>query len=73
MLENVHFTMMPVYAVQTKWGSWIRAVEYLADYMDVLTDFTTTLPDTAKCDQDLCELLREQGPEEGPGRVHCGA
>jgi hypothetical protein len=34
-------------------------VEYLAEYMDVLTDFTTTLPETAKCVQDLCELLRE--------------
>ncbi|CAB1316474.1 unnamed protein product [Coregonus sp. 'balchen'] len=59
MLENCHSPVMPVYAVQTRWGSWICAVKYLAEYMDVLTDFTTTLPETAKCVQDLCELLRE--------------
>lgn len=59
MLEIGHSPVMPGHAVQTKWGSWIRAVEYLAEYMDVLTNFTTTLPETAKCVRDICELLRE--------------
>ncbi|CAB1328790.1 unnamed protein product, partial [Coregonus sp. 'balchen'] len=48
MLENGHSTVMPVYAVQTRCGSWIRAMAYLAEYMDVLTNFTRTLPETAK-------------------------
>jgi hypothetical protein len=59
VLEKEHSPVRPVYAVQTRWGSWICAVEYLAEYMDVPTDFTTTLAETAKCVRDQCELLRE--------------
>ncbi|XP_046879422.1 uncharacterized protein LOC124469923 [Hypomesus transpacificus] len=60
MLEKGHSSVMPVYAVQTRWGSWVHAVEYLAEYMDVVSDFTATLPKTAKCVKDLLEEQKAQ-------------
>ena len=51
MLVKGNYSVMPVYAVHmvSRWGSWVQAIEYLADYMDMLSDYTAPLPETAKC------------------------
>lgn len=52
---------MPVFAVQTRWCSWITAVGYLAENIDVLSDFLDTLCGaSAKCVLDLKELLKQK-------------
>ena len=32
--------VMPVFAVMTRWGSWTEAVQYLAENLDILCDFS---------------------------------
>ncbi|KAJ8359049.1 hypothetical protein SKAU_G00155740 [Synaphobranchus kaupii] len=55
--------VMPIYAVQTRWCSWVRAAEYLTEHLDVLSAFIQTLPDTASCVKELRQLLRDQKAE----------
>lgn len=52
--------VMPVFAVLTRWGSWIEAVQYLAENLDILYDFTLTLPLSSKAVCDLRQLLEEK-------------
>ncbi|KAJ8333625.1 hypothetical protein SKAU_G00416330 [Synaphobranchus kaupii] len=39
MMENGYRPVMPVYAVQTRWCSWVHAAEYLSEHLDVLSAF----------------------------------
>ena len=52
--------VMPVLAVVTRWGSWIEAVQYLAENLDILYDFIPSLPLSSKAVRDLRELLEEK-------------
>ncbi len=71
MMQQGLSPLMPVFAVQTRWGSWIKAVQYLAENIDVLQDiniwdeifeyFIPTLPPTSKAMRDLGVLLEENG------------
>ncbi|CAJ1081954.1 hypothetical protein LDENG_00278960 [Xyrichtys novacula] len=49
--------VMPVFAVMTRWGSWIEAVQYLVENLDILCDFISSLPLSSKAVRDLKELL----------------
>lgn len=51
--------LMPVFAVQTRWGSWIKAVQYLAENIDILHGFIPTLPLSSKAVRDLRVLLEK--------------
>ena len=33
---------LPVYTVLTRWGTWVNAVAYLAEYLDVLGEFISS-------------------------------
>lgn len=59
MIQQGLSRVMPVFAVQTRWGSWIKAVKYLAENMDTLHDFIVTLPLSSKAVLDLRALLEE--------------
>ncbi len=61
MMQQGLSPLMPVFAVQTRWGSWIKAVQYLAGNIDVLQGFIPTLPPTSKAVRDLGVLLEENG------------
>ncbi len=61
MMQQGLSSLMPVFAVQTRWGSWIKAVQYLAGNIDVLQGFIPTLPPTSKAVRDLGVLLEENG------------
>ncbi len=61
MMQQGLSPLMPVFAVQTRWGSWIKAVRYLAGNIDVLQGFIPTLPPTSKAVRDLGVLLEENG------------
>ena len=52
--------VMPVLAVVTRWGSWIEAVQYLAENLDILCDFIPSLPLSTKAVRDLRGLLEEK-------------
>lgn len=49
--------LMPVFAVKTRLGPWIKVVQYLAENMETLHDFTATLPPFSKAVRDLKDLL----------------
>lgn len=52
--------VMPVFAVLTRWGSWIEAVQYLAENLDILCDFVPSLPLSSKAVRDLRVLIEEK-------------
>lgn len=52
--------VMPVFAILTRWGSWIDAVQYLKENLDILYDFIPTLPLSSKVLWDLRALLEEK-------------
>ncbi len=52
--------VMPVFAVVTRWGSWIEAVQYLAENLYILCDFIPSLPLSSKAVWDLRVLLEEK-------------
>ncbi len=45
--------IMPVFAVLTRWASWIDAVPHLKEKLDILHNFILTLPLSSKVVQDL--------------------
>lgn len=61
MMQQGLSPLMPVFAVQTRWGSWIKAVQYLAENIDILHGFIQTLPLSSKAVRDLRVLLEENG------------
>ncbi|RXN06484.1 CGG triplet repeat-binding 1 [Labeo rohita] len=61
MMQQGLSPLMPVFAVQTRWGSWIKAVQYLEENIDIFQGFIPTLPPTSKAVRDLGVLLEGNG------------
>ncbi|RXN07774.1 H-2 class II histocompatibility E-S beta chain-like protein [Labeo rohita] len=61
MMQQGLSPLMPVFAVQTRWGSWKKAVQCLEENIDILQGFIPTLPPTSKAVRDLGVLLEGNG------------
>ncbi|MGH0160327.1 UNVERIFIED_CONTAM: hypothetical protein FKN15_052020 [Acipenser sinensis] len=54
---------MPVFAVQTQWCSWVKAVAYLSEYLYVLTEFIQVTESNVEPFKKLSALLNNKPAE----------